>query len=148
MKPAPWKHVVQVSDDFGPEDIKVYIRDGRIRVEGCHECNIGVDDDVVEVVEVNRELQPPSDVSLDDLSVFFRSGRRLELEAPRRVQRSKHQPELVKKLESMSVDDIEKDAEETTAATAPSSEQPTETDNLQNKKASEEHLEKSEDKDD
>ena len=88
VKPAPWKHVVQVSDDFGPEDVKVYVRDGRIRVEGRRERNVGGDDDVVEVLEVNRELQPPSDVILDDLSVFFRSGGRLELEAPRRVQRS------------------------------------------------------------
>ena len=145
VKPAPWKHVVQVSDDFGPEDVKVYVRDGRIRVEGR---NVGGDDDVVEVLEVNRELQPPSDVSLDDLSVFFRSGGRLELEAPRRVQGPKQQPELVKKLESMRVDDIEKDAEETTAAPAPSSEQPTENGGVQNEKASEEHVEKSEDKDD
>ena len=149
VKPAPWKHVVQVSDDFGPEDVKVYVRDGRIRVEGRRERNVGEDDDVVEVLEVNRELQPSSDVSLDDLSVFFRSGGRLELEASRRVQtQPKHQPELVKKLESMSVDDIEKDAEETTAAPAPSSEQPTENGGVQNEKASEEHVEKSEDKDD
>lgn len=148
MKPAPWKHVVRVSDDFGPEDVKVYVRDGRIRVEGRRERNVGGDDDVVEVLEVNRELQPPSDVSLDDLSVFFRSGGRVELEAPRRVQGPKQQPELVKKLESMRVDDIEKDAEETTAAPAPSSEQPTENGGVQNEKASEEHVEKSEDKDD
>ena len=148
VKPAPWKHVVQVSDDFGPEDVKVYVRDGRIRVEGRRERNVGGDDYVIEVVEVNRELQPPSEVILDELSVFFRSGGRLELEAPRRVKGPKNQPELVKKLESMSVDDIEKDAEETTA-TAPSSEQPTENDGVQNKKASsEEHVEKSADKDD
>ena len=151
VKPAPWKHVVKISDDFGPEDVKVYVRDGRIRVEGRRERNVGGDGDVVEVVEVNRELQPPSDVILDDLSVFFRSGGRLELEAPRRVQRQPiQQPELVKKLESMSVDDIEKDAQETTATVeAQSSEQTTETDDVKNEKASSgEHVEKSEDRDD
>ena len=148
VKRGPWKYVVKVSNDFGLEDVKVYVRDGRIRVEGRHERNVGGDDDVVEILEVNRELQPPSDVILDDLSVFFRSGGRLVLEAPRRVQVPKQQPELVKKLESMSVDDIEKDAEETAPASAPSGEQSTETDDVTNEKAPEEHVVRSEDKDD
>ena len=146
VKPAPWNYVVKVSNDFGPEDVRVYVRDGRIRVEGRRERNVGGDDDVVEVLEVNRELQPPCDVILDDLSVFFRSGGRLELQAPRRVQEPNQQPELVKNLESMSVDDIEKDAEKT-ATPAPSSEQSTETVDVHNEKASEEQDGKSEDKD-
>ena len=110
VKPAPWRYVVNVSDDFGPEDVKVYVKDGRIRVEGRRERNVGGNDDVVECIEVNRELVVPRDVILEDLLVFFRSGGRLELEAPRKTQGQKPQTELVKDLENMSVEDIEKDA--------------------------------------
>ena len=116
VKPAPWRHVVTVSDDFGPEDVRVYVRDGRIHVEGRRERNVGGNDDVVECLEVNRELVVPSDVVLDDLSVFYRSGGRLELEASRRVQGQKTQTELVKDLEKMSVEDIEIDAVKTLEA--------------------------------
>ncbi len=112
VKPAPWEHIISLGREFGPEDVKVFVRDERIRVEGRKELSVSGNDDIIECLDVSREIIPPCDVILDDLTVFFNHGGVLRLEAPRRPVDSIAQPALEKHMQKMSVDDIEADADD------------------------------------
>ncbi len=113
LRPAPWSHSVHVGQEFLPEDVRAYVKDGRVRIEGRRERSVDGDDDVIECIEFNREIVPPKDVVLDGLTVFYRSGGIMKLEAPRRALKSAaavQSAPLVKDLASLNVKDIERDA--------------------------------------
>ncbi len=75
--------MIKLEDRFGPEHVRVFVEEGRVRVAGQREISVRGDDDVMECLHISREIKPPAGVDLDGLSVMFRDGGRLVLEAPR-----------------------------------------------------------------
>ena len=108
QEPAPWRHSVKLGQEFRPESIKVFVRDGRVRIQAEREGseNLG---EFTEFVEISRELRPPSDVNLEEIVVFFRPEGVLDLEAPR-VRPASPQPQVTSAMGNISVNDIEHDA--------------------------------------
>ena len=83
MDNSVWKYVIKLEDRFGPEHVRVFVEDGRVRVSGQREISVGGNDDVMECLNISREITPPAEVDLEGLTVMFRDGGRLVLEAPR-----------------------------------------------------------------
>ncbi len=117
VQAAPWRHSVKLGQEFNPESVKVFVRDGRVRIQAERQEseNMG---EFTEFVEVTRELTPLSDVNLDEIVVFFRPEGVLELEAPRVIQSSPQPKMTPSSMGDISVNDIEHDANKSDAKDA------------------------------
>ncbi len=103
--------MIKLEDRFGPEHVRVFVEEGRVRVAGQREISVGGDDDVMECLHISREIKPPAGVNLDGLSVMFRDGGRLVLEAPR-VQSAEEESKAKHKTDQTKQDNHESESEQ------------------------------------